>query len=358
MSMGAEGDNKTLFAISHKYSPETIVKKDVSFFEQSEQKYIPFMKDYVSFMKDVGIRHGVDPTQKHELRRKDQQYWAEAFKQGASHKNFANQSYVQLNKMLGHAYLSPAIRRLHLFQQALKSAPRSDGSRGYPKFAGFLESYVKHALAGDINQIDAGMGMMAGGRTQRSMRFWQGTRNRAHLVGNLGFLLGTQGTSLALTFSRAGLWNTMQGLFLGANSDSANLVGYGPFEQVKRHDIIGAVQEATEVRDAFSGARGFTREADKIMSTPSTILERFVSRTSVIALYKKARHMGMNHDDAMVWADMNGIETQSNYRREVRPNIQNSDVMKTLFAHQSFALTLKNHVASILGKKGIPLGRK
>lgn len=358
MNMSASEGNKRLFDISSKYSPQEIATRDIETFDASEQKYIPFMKDFVMFMKDVAVRHGVDPKQRNELHRSDQQYWAEAFKQGVDKNNFANQSYVQLNKMLGHAYLSPAIRRLNLIQRSLRSAPSEADVKGYPKFAGFIGNYINSALIGDINQIDAGLGLTAGGRGQRSLRFWQGVRNRSHLVGNLGFLLGTQGTSIALTFSRAGFLNTMSGLFLAANPNSKNLVGYGPFEQVKRHDIIGAVQEATDVRDAFSGSRGFTREADKLMSTPSSFIERYLSRTSVIALYTKARQMKMNHDDAMVWADLNGTETQSNYRKEVRPNIQNSDVMKTLFAHQSFALTLNNHIQSILTNKGIPLSKK
>jgi len=353
----SEKDNKILFDLANEYGLENIADVDTTDVPANELKYIELLQDYVSLVEELAEEHELDPNAAYELRRNDTQYWSEALKTSTQKDHFFSHAYVNLNKMMNHAYISPVVRKIKLYRRALDKVSRPDGSTGFPQFSGYLQKYVSEALVGDINQIDSALNIMVGSKAQRVMRQWQAVRTRSHLVGNLGFILGTQSTSIGFTFTGTGIANTMKGLFLASQPDSNLIVEYGPFEESKRTDLLGPLFQATEVGDIVGAKQSFVQEFDKIASKPSTAIEKYLSRASVIAFYYKAKQMGMNDADAQIYADINGTETQTHYKRETRAFVQNSDVLKMISAHQSFAVTAMNQAKAIIGM-GIPLSAK
>jgi len=357
MNPYSKSANEQLYAVSDKYGLDMLRKNPIEEFAAEDQQDVVFIKESLLFIEDLIERHNIDVKSRYELMRSDQQYWAEAFKTRAKQENYFNQMYAHLHKLINHAYISPAIRKINLYRQALRQVYREDGTRGFPKYNGYWKRYIEEALVGDISKLDSGMNIEVGSQAQKLMREWQGVRVRAHLVGNAGFMLGTQWTSGGLSISSSGPINFFRGLLLAAQPTTENMGDYGPFETMKRSDIYGPLYGATEVKDVSGSRLSFIEVFNEMLNKGATFVERYLTRASVIGMNYKAQQMGMKGERAALYADIIGAETQSNYRRETRGFIQNSDVLKMLSSHQTFAVTAMNHAKTIMGL-GVPLSVK
>ena len=198
----------------------------------------------------------------------------------------------------------------------------------------------------DNNQIKQGI-IQSMGQLQRA-------RINAFLVGNVGWTLTTQPSSLALTIKLTGFSQTFKAISKLIFSDSSkSLLTESDVVRIKSKDqSIGGLESV----DEFSELRlkkGLREKIRTTLATVSQIMESRLTEISYLSGYNYGKqNLGLNERDARIHGDFVAASTQSMYDRMTRNTALNSQIMRFFRPMQSYVFTAMSNGLESFGVVG------
>lgn len=198
----------------------------------------------------------------------------------------------------------------------------------------------------DVAQIKAGI-VSAMGQLQRA-------RINAFLVGNVGWTLTTQPSSLALTIKLVGFSKTFKAISKVIFSKSADsLLTESDVASIKSADAsIGGLESVSEFSE-LKLKKGFREKARTVMATVGQVMETKLTQIAYSSGYEYAKqNLGLNERDARIHGDFIAAATQSMYDRMTRNQALNSQIMRFFRPMQSYVFTAMSNMLDTFGVVG------
>jgi len=179
----------------------------------------------------------------------------------------------------------------------------------------------------------------------------QKARIHGLLLGNIGWSLTTQPSSLAFTIKQAGLRRTVKAMYSALHGD----VNFSESDVVSLKGMdhtLGGV-ESTDQFTEFSGSKTARHKLRDYMGWLGGVMEDSLTRVSYAAGYDYAKNeLGLNNDDARIHADFVAAATQSMYDRVTRNTALNSQFIRFFRPMQSYVFTALSNSLDTLGVVG------
>ena len=183
----------------------------------------------------------------------------------------------------------------------------------------------------------------------------QRARINAFLVGNVGWTLTTQPSSLALTIKQTGFSQTFKAIAKLINrSDRESLLSESDVAAIKSKDkSVGGLESVEEFRE-LKMRKGLREKIRATLGVISQTMESALSNVSYIAGYNYAKeNLGLNERDAIIHGDFVAATTQSMYDRMTRNTALNSTIMRFFRPMQSYVFTAMSNALDSFGVVGV-----
>ena len=195
----------------------------------------------------------------------------------------------------------------------------------------------------------------------------QKARINAFLLGNIGWVLTTQPSSLAFTIKQAGVKETLKQFGLMPNKGAIVLSDpddrkYLGEDLLVESQVVGIKRSGKEVTavEATDPLREDTliktkrQVARNGLGMLGSWMENRLTLASFNAGYNHAKNkLGLNDDQAMMHGDFVAAATQSMYDRVTRNSALNSNMLRFFRPMQSFVFTAYSNVLDTFGVVGV-----
>jgi len=323
----------------YKYSPEIL--RDATIWERVSMKdkkpreviYGVDLPDYIKPNKPFNPRElARDAGIKYEDRVKSAVQLARNYLVTAG-KDIFNTSIIQNNKA---------------FIQQLEAM-------GYDKSSRYLADWTAEAYAGVKPALDRAIKLPK--KVERGARKFNQARNIAVFPLNLSWNLTTQPSSLAFTFQKYGIKNTMKGFMdwmkpkirkRTAENYYSYIVKSSKAGRVTKQDVQNLIGETVKIRKT---------KGEKLYDIATIIgheEEKLLTGISIRAAYRHGRAKGLTGKALQEYASDGGGKTQSMYNDEDRPALLRNLGVKTLTPFQTFNFEVVNNLREWAGQTGTP----
>jgi urease gamma subunit len=195
----------------------------------------------------------------------------------------------------------------------------------------------------------------------------QKARINAFLLGNIGWVLTTQPSSLAFTIKQAGVKETLKQFGLMPNKGAIvlsdpddrkylgeNLLVESQVVGIKRSGKEVTAVEATDPLREDTLIKTKRQVARNGLGMLGSWMENRLTLASFNAGYNHAKNkLGLNDDQAMMHGDFVAAATQSMYDRVTRNSALNSNMLRFFRPMQSFVFTAYSNVLDTFGVVGV-----
>lgn len=239
-------------------------------------------------------------------------------------------------------YITPAIENIKAYNGVIRNRELFKASK-------YWDEYIRTGLIGKQHKLDTALSI--GLKTRKVLQKWNNMVNLAFLTGKVAWNVATQPLSYIMNVPmEAGVLNSVKAIF---KSFSKPLRQY-----VKENSNVLSIK-SSDVRAMATGEgrniqnriyRTKINKYNDFISMLSSIEERELTLASYVAGLERAKDLGLKGDEALWFADLTAARTQSMYNKENRALILNSDIARTVFPFQSFAVEMFNHAKEILTK--------
>ena len=184
-----------------------------------------------------------------------------------------------------------------------------------------------------------------------AMNTLQKARINAFLLGNVGWSLTTQPSSIAFTIKQTGFSRTLKAInrvvFGGDLLSESDVVGLkSGRDDIKGLESVGEFAELSVSKTKRSMIRNY-------LGTVGSLMEETLTKVSYSAGYDYAKtELGLNNDDARIHADFVAATTQSMYDRVTRNTALNSQFMRLFRPMQSYVFTAYSNMLDTFGIVG------
>ena len=184
-----------------------------------------------------------------------------------------------------------------------------------------------------------------------AMNTLQKARINAFLLGNIGWSLNTQPSSIAFTIKQTGFSKTLKAIhgviFGGDLLSESDVVGLkSGRDDIKGLESVGEFAELSVSKTKRSMIRNY-------LGTVGSLMEETLTKVSYSAGYDYAKsELGLNNDDARIHADFVAATTQSMYDRVTRNTALNSQFMRLFRPMQSYVFTAYSNMLDSFGVVG------
>jgi hypothetical protein len=239
-------------------------------------------------------------------------------------------------------YITPAIENIKAYNNVLKNRELFNAAK-------YWDEYIRTGLLSKQHKIDSAIGVGEKGR--KASQKWNNMVNLAFLTGKVGWTLATQPLSYIMNMPmEVGVRNSVKAIFKSFSTPLREFVKENSkVLNIKNSDVHAvAVGEGRNIQN-----RIYRTKIDKwndFISILSSIGERELTLAAYVGGLDRAMQLGYEGEDALAFADLAAARTQSMYNRENRALILNSDITRTVFPFQSFAIEMYNHSKEILTK--------
>jgi len=228
---------------------------------------------------------------------------------------------------------------------------------GYEKPARYLADWTSQAYAGIMPSIDRALMLGETPKARKGMMKWNQVRNLAVFPLNVGWTLGTQIKSFAMTIGRYGSVNITRGFYQwlkpsvrrqAAEDYYSFIVKSAKQGKVTRQDAKNLIGEEVKIR----------RTKGEIARDLTTLfleeMEKLLTGTSIRAAHLHGKKRGLTGEALKNYASDGGAKTQSMYNDEDKPLFLTNLTVKTVTPYQTYCYETMNTLREWAGRTGTP----
>lgn len=229
-------------------------------------------------------------------------------------------------------------------------------SMGKTKSAQSLSEWTAEAYGGVKPGIDRTIKVPP--KMARTAQYINALRNMAVFPLNFSWSLFTQTSSLAFTFMRYGVRNTLQGGFLWTRSRAlrrqtaldyySHLVKTTPQGTLSQQDAQNLIGQKVKT---YRSTMDMVNDASVLFLSE---IERFLTGMSIQAARLSGQQRGLEGEALRQFASDGGAKTQSMYNDEDKPRLLRSLLVKTTTPFQTFNFEVVNSLREWAGRTGVP----
>ena len=228
---------------------------------------------------------------------------------------------------------------------------------GYENPARYLADWTSQAYAGIMPSLDRALLLGETPKARKGMMKWNQVRNLAVFPLNVGWTLGTQVKSLAMTFGRYGAPNVVRGFGQwlkpsirrqAAEDYYSFIVKSAKQGRVTRQDAKNLIGEEVKLR----------RTKPEMLRDLTTLfleeMEKLLTGTSIRAAHLHGKKRGLTGEALKNYASDGGAKTQSMYNDEDKPLFLTNLTVKTVTPYQTYCYETMNILREWAGRTGTP----
>ena len=195
-----------------------------------------------------------------------------------------------------------------------------------------------------------------------SLTWLQKARINAFLLGNIGWSLNTQPSSIAFVVKQVGFSETLKAINgeIFADKDSSVINKLLTDDEIVQSNVVSLKSIGQEIAGieaidfAEKGVKKTKRQqARNIMGKFGGLVEDRLTRVAYTAGYNHAKHkMFLNEDDAQIHGDFVAATTQSMYDRITRNSGLNTQFLRLMRPMQSYVFTAFSNALDSMGAVG------
>lgn len=313
-------------------------------------KKLGYIKDYVPHLEAVGIvdkllgrgKQGSSKSGKH----RSSYFNPHALRRSGREVKNAMQLPELLDIYVRHAahdiFNSPVLEQNRIVADKLEAAGLVHAAENLREYSDRVWADMPHPITAKVNS--SARPVRAAGEV---LKFHRRRLTDSALTGNLAWTLAVQPSSIAMTFSRHGVGNSIRALGAVFNPRFRRYVFSELRGGIEKGGGEGAVFQDVGADSAITGSKR-VKPATKhemvryVMNLVSKEMEKALYAHGAAAAYYDGKARGFSGNQLRLWMNNGGSKTQSDYYRADQPGWQHSKELTSLFPFMSFVNELVN----------------